>query len=140
MSFWPKDAPDYKWPDRLMSHWMIPVRWSLAGLFHGACLAGRLMRPMQRKLPPVVVLRTDGIGDTLLFEPAIESLARIVSPREVHFWGPKPACDLLRECPAVRRRVTIPKGFKSGNVRYFLNPLWRMKMGFLIGFSDFECI
>ena len=45
------------------------------------------MRLIRRSRPAALVLRTDGIGDAILFEPALEALARNLSPHEIHLWA-----------------------------------------------------
>jgi ADP-heptose:LPS heptosyltransferase len=138
MMSWPKNLPDYKWPDRFTSTGMSAVRVAMAGIFYAGFALGWLvnwLRPMQNA---VLVIRTDGLGDGLLFEPALESLARAVSPHLLHLWAPKLTCQLLAPCPSVHRMMRIPRGFKQGNLNYFISPFWQAKMGFAIGRWTFE--
>jgi hypothetical protein len=47
-------------------------------------------------------------------------------------------CQLLASCPSVHGMMRIPRGFKQGNLSYFMSPLWRAKMGFAMGRWTFE--
>ncbi|HWP40146.1 MAG TPA: glycosyltransferase family 9 protein, partial [Tepidisphaeraceae bacterium] len=109
-------------------------------VFHGSHAIGRLASLIlrTRRQQRVLVIRTDGLGDALLFEPALESLARTVSPQVIHLWAPKLTCELLRGCPTVARLMVIPRGFKQGNLLYFSSIYWRMKLGFQLGFWTFQ--
>ena len=135
---WPKSLPDYKWPEHLLSRGMAAVRWLLAAVFHVAYAIGLLGSVVLRGRDRVLVIRTDGIGDALLFEPAMESLGRALSPRLIHLWAPRGSCDLLAHCPAISRSKTIPRGFKDGNLAYFRSILWRAKLGLALGFWKFD--
>jgi len=137
---WPRSEPDYRWPARLVSPGMAPLRWLLAAVFHVSHAVGRLASLIlpARHQQRVLVIRTDGLGDALLFEPALESLARTVSPRVVHLWAPRLTCELLARCPTVTRLMVIPRGFKQGNLLYFKSLYWRMKLGFQLGRWTFE--
>lgn len=141
MNPWPKSLPDYKWPQHLLSRRMAPVRVTLAVLFHFAHALGRilsLLSLLERRPKPILVIRTDGIGDAFLFEPAMENLARFFSPYPIHLWAPWPVCRLFENCPAVRRSMTVPRGFKAGNLAYFHSPWWRIKLGFALGRWRFD--
>src|SRR5450432_275353 len=111
---WPKSLPDYKWPDRYTSTGMAAVRTAMAGIFYIGYAIGLLMHWLRPTENTVLVLRTDGMGDGLLFEPALESIARAVSPHVVHLWAPKLTCQLLAPCPSANRIMQIPRGFKDG--------------------------
>lgn len=118
---------------------MAPLRWMLAAIFHAAYLIGLAFSLLQnRNRVHVLVLRTDGLGDGLLFEPALESLARVLSPRLIHLWAPALTRDLFRHCPIITRSLVIPRGFKSGNLAYFKSPLLRARLGFEIGRWKFD--
>ena len=138
MRHWPTSLPDYKWPAHYVSAGMAPLRWLLAAAFHIAYGLGLMAALPQRRRPRVLVIRTDGLGDGLLFEPALESLARALSPREIHLWAPQLTCELLAHCPTVRRMFAIPRGFKSGNLAYFKSFRWRMRIGFELGRWRFD--
>jgi ADP-heptose:LPS heptosyltransferase len=90
--------------------------------------------------PAAAVIRTDGIGDALLFEPALEELARTISPTEVHLWAPAPACELMQACPTVRRRFVVPRGFKDGNLLLFRSLWQRARLGYLLGFRRYDLV
>jgi ADP-heptose:LPS heptosyltransferase len=138
MKRWPKSLPDYRWPPHLMSVWVMPLRWILASIFHVSYALGLLASLMPGGRVRVLVIRTDGLGDGLLFEPALENLARVLSPRVIHLWGPKLTRDLFRHCPTIARMMVIPRGFKSGNLRYFLSPILRARLGFALGRWTFD--
>jgi ADP-heptose:LPS heptosyltransferase len=135
---WPMSLPEYKWPQNLLTPKMIVLRGLLAGVFHLAYAIGLLISLFQRGRDRVLVIRTDGLGDALLFEPALESLARILSPREIHLWAPKLTCELLAHCPTIRRLMVIPRGFKNGNLTYFRSVVWRARIGFELGRCKFD--
>jgi ADP-heptose:LPS heptosyltransferase len=138
MNFWPKSLPDYKWPPRYTSTGMATIRVAMAGIFYIGYLLGRLVSLLGPSRNTVLVIRTDGLGDGLLFEPALESLARNASPRVIHLWAPKLTCELLAGCPSVNRLMSLPRGFKDGNLGYFVSPFWRAKIGFAIGRWTFD--
>lgn len=143
MKHWPKSVPDYQWPAHYFSKWMAPVRWITSAVFHACYALGSLIRQINLKwygfeVPPTLVIRTDGIGDALLFEPALESLARTVSPSEVQLWAPLGVCQLFKECPSITRRLVIPRGCKPGNLRYFTSVYWHAKVGFELGRWTFQ--
>src|SRR5690349_24344509 len=112
MRRWPKPMPDYRWPPHFLSPGMAAVRWLLDGAFHLSYLLGLIVSIVHRGRERILVIRTDGLGDGILFEPALESIARYMSPRVIHLWAPKLTCDLFRYNPAIRRLCTIPRGFK----------------------------
>ena len=135
---WPKSAPDYQWPELYGSPWLAVLRWSLAGAFHVGYAAGLLTSLTRRKVTPVLVIRTDGIGDALLFEPALETLGQALSPHPIHLWAPRPTIEALAAVPVIDRKFTIPRGFKGGNLKYFKSPLWRARMGFRMGMCVYD--
>jgi ADP-heptose:LPS heptosyltransferase len=118
---------------------MMPLRCILAGVFHLSYALGLLLSlaPLGRRVR-VLVIRTDGLGDGLLFEPALENLARVLSPRVIHLWAPQLTRDLFRHCPTIARTMVIPRGFKTGNLNYFMSPLWRARLGFALGRWTFD--
>ena len=144
MRHWPTSLPEYRWPARYGSSVMAPLRWTMAAVFHVAYALGILYRIVADRFArlgperPTLVIRTDGIGDALLFEPALECLARHVSPSEVHLWAPRATCQLFAECPSITRRVSVPRGGKHGNLTYFTSVIWRAKLGFELGRWIFE--
>ncbi|MBV8780778.1 MAG: hypothetical protein JO353_05210, partial [Phycisphaerae bacterium] len=119
---WPKSAPDYQWPQKYASRWAAPFRWMLAGCFHSGYAIGFAASKVRRAIPPVLVIRTDGIGDAVLFEPALETLAQAMSPHSIHFWAPTPTLEAFAAVPVIDRRFAIPRGFKGGNLAYFKSP------------------
>jgi ADP-heptose:LPS heptosyltransferase len=138
MRRWPTPMPEYRWPSHYLSPGMAAVRFLLDGAFHVAYALGLLASLIYRGRLRVLVIRTDGLGDGLLFEPALESLARMMSPRVVHLWAPGLTCEMFRYNPAVRRLCVIPRGFKQGNLSYFGSFKWRTKIGFELGRWTFD--
>jgi ADP-heptose:LPS heptosyltransferase len=129
-------VPDYRWPDRWMSVWLAPWRWLLAGVFRIAHLVGALTAGAPGN--SIVVIRTDGIGDAILFEPALASLKRKFPDHQLVVWAPAPICDLLREHPAISELKTVPRGAKAGNLLYFGSLRWRAIMGWRLGRNRFD--
>jgi ADP-heptose:LPS heptosyltransferase len=117
---------------------MAAVRFLLDLVFHLSYAAGLILSLLNRGRDRVLVIRTDGLGDSLLFEPALESLARAMSPRVIHLWAPSLSCELFKFNPAVRKLVVIPRGFKQGNLSYFASFKWRAKIGFHLGRWSFD--
>jgi ADP-heptose:LPS heptosyltransferase len=135
---WPKCAPDYKWPARYTSLSSAPSRLILRVAFHLGYALGLLFSLIRRGHTPVLVIRTDGIGDAVLFEPALETLAQAVSPHPIHLWAPRPTLELMRAAPVIDKRFVIPLGFKHGNLHYFRSPLWRVRIGFRMGMCVYD--
>jgi ADP-heptose:LPS heptosyltransferase len=118
---------------------MAAVRFLLEVTFHISYALGLLISLiLPRGRDRVLVIRTDGLGDALLFEPALESLARAMSPRTIHLWAPALTCELFKFNPSIRRLVVIPRGFKQGNRTYFGSFKWRAKLGFELGRWSFD--
>jgi ADP-heptose:LPS heptosyltransferase len=138
---WPRSLPDYKWPAALTQGVLGRLRtWIGASLFHVAHAAGRMVRLLRPHPAAALLVRTDGIGDALLFEPALHSLARHLSPRQLHLWGPPHICQLLRACPSVHSHRELPGGFKVGNLTYFSSLYWRAVMGYRLGRWKFDVV
>jgi len=135
---WPRSIPDYKWPDRHRAAWLFLRRAAIALLFHLARIAGRVASAIGANPPAVLVVRTDGIGDAVLFEPALRSLADRFSCQQLHLWAPAATCDLFAEHPAVAQRLVIPRGGKAGNLEYFESARWRAVMGWRLGRFAFQ--
>jgi ADP-heptose:LPS heptosyltransferase len=135
---WPTSKPDYAWPPRLRGPGYAAARVAGAVVFHLCYAVGLICSALVRGRPAALVIRTDGIGDAILFEPALESLARSLSPSELHLWAPAGACDVLAACPVIRRRVVIPRGFKEGNLLVLRSIRWRARLGFLFGRRTYE--
>jgi ADP-heptose:LPS heptosyltransferase len=135
---WPMSKPDYAWPPRLRGPGYAAARVAGAVLFHLCYAIGLICSVFVRGRPAALVIRTDGIGDAILFEPALESLARSLSPSELHLWAPAGACDVLAACPVIRRRVVIPRGFREGNLLVLRSMRWRARLGFMLGRRTYE--
>ncbi|CAN5680455.1 hypothetical protein BH09PLA1_BH09PLA1_29570 [soil metagenome] len=143
MNNWPKSTPDYQWPEAYSSKRMMALSWILSGVFHASYAVGRAIGALVQRYGgyecgPTMLIRTDGIGDALLFEPAMESLAKSISPSELHLWAPRATCQLFSECPTITRRVVTPRGGKEGNLAYFKSIIWRARIGFELGRWSFE--
>jgi ADP-heptose:LPS heptosyltransferase len=135
---WPTSKPDYAWPPRLQGPGYAAGRAAGAVVFHLCYVVGLILSVVVRSKPAALVIRTDGIGDAILFEPALEALARSLSPHDLHVWAPAATCELLAACPVVRKRVAIPRGFRDGNLLVFRSLRWRARLGFALGFRPYE--
>lgn len=131
MANWPKSLPDYRWPEPTGAAGSRLVRLLLATLFHVAHLLGRIVSLLDRRRDRVLVIRTDGAGDGLLFEPTLRRIA--ASGTSIHLWAPRLTCELLAHLPSVHRRMVIPRGFRAGNLEYFGSLKWHAAIGFAIG-------
>src|SRR5262245_57334621 len=118
MRNWPNSLPDYQWPEELETRRARALRRRLAIAFHVSYLVGLIVSLFDRRCDRVLVIRTDGLGDGLLFESALESLTKAMPNRELHLWAPALTCELLRHCPFVGRLLEIPRGFRAGNLMY----------------------
>ncbi len=138
MRQWPDSLPDYAWPESLGSTAMVVARIAMAIVFYVAHLLGRCVSFFDRKMDRVLIIRTDGLGDAVLFEPALRAIARTMSSRRFHLWAPQLTCDLLAQCPLLHRITVIPRGYKNGNLTYFVSLRWRTKLGFMLGRWKFD--
>jgi ADP-heptose:LPS heptosyltransferase len=131
--------PNYKWPEPLTGWAAAPRRWAGAIAFHAAYWIGRATDWIaDAPRPGVLVIRTDGLGDAVLFEPALRSLAERFAEHELHLWAPAPVCDLYRSAPYVAHLTAIPRGCKPGNLEYHASPTWRARVGYAIGRHRFD--
>jgi ADP-heptose:LPS heptosyltransferase len=137
---WPNSLSDYKWPRGLESIWNLPRRWMLASIFHASHAAGRLVSYFKPTPPAVLAIRTDGIGDGLLGEPMLSGLIRRFPGCQLHLWAPEATCDLLRAAPYLHRRLSIPRGFKEGNLKLFRSRSLRAKFGYHLGRWKFQTV
>ena len=135
---WPASTPDYRWPSSDTSPLGLPIRLPFAILFHVAHAIGRLLRRFRPQPGQICVIRTDGIGDALLFEPALRSLANRFPDKSIHLWAPAAVCELFAAYPVVSRRAAILRGAKAGNLTYFRSLRWRAKLGYRLGRSTFD--
>jgi len=137
-------VPDYKWPAEFGRWWYAPVRWAgalafIAGHLLGhACAAWNEKSRRRPAVKRILVIRTDGLGDGVLFEPALRSLASRYPQHAVHLWAPSLICELFKTAPYVRRLLPIPRGAKHGNLLVFNSPAWRFILGFALGRWEFE--
>jgi len=135
--------PDYKWPSEYAAWYYAPIRWAGAAAFVLGHLLGQACAAWQRfrKRAPVkriLVIRTDGLGDAVLFEPALRSLASRYPQHALHLWAPAVVCELFRSTPYVRSLMAIPRGCKHGNLLVFNSPPWRFILGFALGRWQFD--
>lgn len=138
MKHWPKHLPDYAWPEETVRQTPKWRRAALAGLFHVAHAAGRVVGMFDRKRNRVLVIRTDGVGDALLFEPALANLKAELKHRSIHFWSPKWTGELFAHCPAISKHVEVPRGFRDGNLTVYQSWKWRAKLGWSLGRWSFD--
>lgn len=125
--------PNYRWPVEWLARRYAPLRAAASGAFHLARAVGWVVSLLARRRPTIAVLRTDGVGDAILFEPVLRDLPRVFDGAEIHLWAPPPVIDLLRAHPAVKRFVAVPRGFKPGNHAVFWSIPWRARLGYRLG-------
>jgi ADP-heptose:LPS heptosyltransferase len=135
MPWWPKSVSDYKWPRGTASR-----RWLAAGTFHLCHLAGRVVNLLRPNESAVLVIRTDGIGDAVLAEPMMASLGRRFADCSMHVWAPQATCELLRAAPYIHHRMTLPRGYKEGNLHLLQSPKLRAKLGYALGRFRFAAV
>jgi ADP-heptose:LPS heptosyltransferase len=135
---WPKSVPDYRWPAALLLPMAAPRRFFLNALFHISHALGRLIAFIRPTPAAVLIIRTDGLGDALLAEPMIASLSRQFLHQKLCLWAPAATCQLLQKYPFIAQRMTIPRGFKDGNIRVFRSPRWRAVVGYRLGRWKFD--
>lgn len=135
---WPSSAPHYKWPQRLLSRQRAVHRFLLSLTFNAAHLAGRMSRFLRIGGRAILVIRTDGIGGAVLFEPAIRSLSAAFPDSQVHLWAPAATCELLSRHPAIWHSWPIPRGSEQGNLLYFSSFFWRTVMGWRLARHQFD--
>lgn len=116
-----------------MTAWWSVRAAMLAFIFHAARLAGRVSSATSPNRRAMLVLRTDGIGDAVLFEPALRSLADRFADYQLHLWAPAATCELFGQHPSVSRTLAVPRGGKAGNLEYFASARWRAVMGWRLG-------
>jgi ADP-heptose:LPS heptosyltransferase len=138
MSRWPRSHPDYQWPASFLTPIRLPVRLLFAAVFHLAHAIGRSIRKFSATADQLCIIRTDGIGDAVLFEPALRSLAERFPGKRIHLWAPAGTCGLLDSHPHVGQLAAIPRGAKNGNLGYFHSFRWRAKVGYLLGRWSFD--
>jgi ADP-heptose:LPS heptosyltransferase len=134
----PRSHPDYQWPASFLTPIRLPVRLLFAGVFYFAYAIGRFARHFSGTVDQLCVIRTDGIGDAVLFEPALRSLAERFPGKQIHLWAPAATCELLDSHPQVAQSAAIPRGAKGGNLGYFHSFLWRAKVGYLLARWSFD--
>lgn len=131
-------VPSYQWPQRFMSWWFAPLRWLGAVAFVAGYLLGRARAIAQGPQQRILVIRTDGLGDAVLFEPAMRSLASRYPSHQLHLWAPAAICALFGATPYVARLHETPRGCKAGNLALFASPAWRARLGYGIGRWTFD--
>lgn len=135
---WPRSIPDYQWPENFVSPLTLPIRLLFAAVFHLAHTIGRLVRRISPRPSQICVIRTDGIGDALLFEPALRSLANRFPNKSIDLWAPAAVCELFGAYGGISRRTVNLRGAKAGNLAYFHSVRWRARLGYLLGRSVFD--
>ena len=131
-------APDYQWPARLTAARRAPLRWLGAAAFVLGYAVGRLRALRETAPKRILVIRTDGLGDAVLFEPAMRSLASRYPAHQLHLWAPSPICQLFSAAPYVSQLAIVPRGGKAGNLTLFSSPVWRARLGHMLGRWTFD--
>lgn len=126
----PTSQPDYQWPDPLLGWANAPRRWAAQAAFCAGWVAGRIAWRMMIPKTAIAVIRPDGLGDAILFEPALRSLAERFDGHEIHLYATPVVCDLYRDCGYIHAFYPIPRGGKQGNLQYFNSLPWRWRMGY----------
>src|SRR3712207_559385 len=85
-------APSYRWPKHLTAWHRAPLRWLCAAAFTVGYAMGRARAIMKGPAKRILVIRTDGLGDAILFEPAMRSLATRYPNHQLHLWAPAAVC------------------------------------------------
>lgn len=135
---WPKARPDYVWPAscRKPAARLRAIAGDVA--FHVAHAAGRVAAKLRPTPPSVCVIRTDGMGDAVLAEPAIRGLAQRFPGHDVHLWAPEATRTLFRAHPDLAKRRAVPRGYKAGNVSVLTSPRLRARLGYRLGRHRFD--
>ena len=131
-------APNYRWPAHLTAWRRAPLRWLCTAAFALGYAFGRLRTIGHDAGKRILVIRTDGLGDAVLFEPAMRSLASRYPAHELHLWAPKAICELFSATPYVTQRCETPRGCKAGNLALFCSPAWRAQLGYTLGRWTFD--
>ncbi len=133
-----QSQPDYKWPETFLGWANAPRRWIAKAAFYLGWLAGRIAWRMMIPKEAVAVIRPDGLGDAILFEPALRSLSQRFDKYEIHLFATPVVCDLYRDCGYVSELFPIPRGGRSGNLEYFHSLRWRWRMGYAMARHAYE--
>lgn len=134
-----RHVPDYQWPATFGRWRALPRRALLNAMFSVSRAAGRIVELVKgSKSKSLLVIRTDGLGDAVLFEPAFRSLAVKYPEHRIHLWAPAPVCELYRAASFVSKLKPIMRGCKSGNLAFFRSPLVRAHIGYLLGRWSFD--
>lgn len=129
--------PNYRWPAAWLGRAAAPWRWLAAAVFYSSWLAGRIASIINLRRA-VAIIRTDGAGDAILFEPALQSIARQYDGHAIHLWAPPHVCDLFESHQFIHRFIRVPRGYKAGNFTVFWSLPWRAKLGWQLGRNSYD--
>lgn len=133
LSLIPSSGPDYRFKPtnrmRLTRIW--------ACVFYVGYVVGRITSLLSRARRRILIIRTDGLGDGVLSEPMIRSIAERYPSAEIHLWAPESTCELFAAASYIKEIRVIPRGFKAGCLEYLSSPRWRWKMGWRMGSRRF---
>lgn len=130
--------PNYRWPEAWMSRVYAPYRYLAAGVFHSARWLGRIASLINRPRQAIAIIRTDGAGDAILFEPFLRALRRRFDEWEIDLWAPAGARALFRIDPSLANVFEVPRGYKDGNARVFWSLIWRARLGYRLGRQKYD--
>ena len=131
--------PDSAVPERWTGLRGAPLRLAMASLFYAGYALGRCVEAIRRSpAKRLLVIRTDGVGESLLFEPALRTLAEQFPGHQLHLWAPRAVCELYRATQYVSRIKAIPAGGETGAAAYFASPIQRITTGYLVGRWSFD--
>jgi ADP-heptose:LPS heptosyltransferase len=125
---------DYVWPAS-ERRWPARLRAAACGFAFHLTYAAARMAGLIRKRRPLLVIRTDGIGDAILFEPTLRQYA---GDTKASLWFAAPAGELFRHHASVDRVVDLPRGFKAGNLAVRRSMRCRIRLAWLLGSQRFD--
>jgi ADP-heptose:LPS heptosyltransferase len=143
--------PDYHWPN-LQSLGMTALGAALrrtSAALAGATgyLLGRIIARLGHRFETgrtpkasrrLLLLRTDGIGDLVLFTGAVHAFRRLLPDWHITLMVP-PECGELTRCGLpVDRVIPGARGFRAGNIRFRYDPFFRFRLLLRVACADYD--